>query len=72
MSVIIITEQSENKIKKQSLEAISYGVAIAKQMNLDAIALVLGSTDERLNTLGNYGVKKVLHQKKYWNSQLRQ
>ena len=63
MSLIIITEQSENKIKKQSLEAISYGAAIAKQMNLDAIALVLGSTDESLNTLGNYGVKKVLHQK---------
>lgn len=63
MSVIIITEQSENKIKKQSLEAISYGVAIAKQMNQDAIALVLGTSDENLSYLGNYGVKKILHQK---------
>ena len=41
MSVIIIAEQSENKIKKQSLETISYGVALAKQLNLDAIAIVL-------------------------------
>ena len=35
MSVIIITEQSDSKIKKQSLEAISYGVALAKQLNID-------------------------------------
>jgi electron transfer flavoprotein alpha subunit len=63
MSVIIITEQSENKIKKQSLESISYGVAIAKQLNLDAFALVMGATDENLSYLGNYGVKKIIHQK---------
>lgn len=63
MSVIIIAEQSENKIKKQSLETISYGVALAKQLNLDAIAIVLGATDENLGALGNYGVKKIVHQK---------
>ena len=63
MSVLIITEQSENKIKKQSLEAISYGVTIAKQLNQDAIALVLGSTEDNLSSLGNYGIKRVVHQR---------
>ncbi len=62
MSVLIITEQSDSKIKKQSLEAISYGVALAKQLNLETIALVLGSTTDTLTQLGNYGVKKVIHQ----------
>lgn len=62
MSVIIVTEQSEKKIKKHSLEAITYGVAISKQLNTDAHALVLGTTDDRLGDLGNYGIKKVIHQ----------
>ena len=63
MSVIIIAEQSDKKIKKQSLETISYGVAISKQMNLDAIVVVMDETTENLSDLGNYGVKKVVHQK---------
>jgi len=49
MSVIIIAELSEKKIKKQSLEAISYGVAIANQLGTDAIALVMLS-DNKLAT----------------------
>jgi len=63
MSVIIIAELSEKKIKKQSLEAISYGVAVANQLGTDAIALVMGESDEILSSLGKYGLKKVIHQK---------
>lgn len=62
MSVLIITEQSDKKIKKQSLESISYGVAVSKLLNVDAIAIVLGPSDDVLSSLGEYGVKKVIHQ----------
>ena len=63
MSVIIIAEQTDKKIKKQSLEAISYGVAVSKQLNTEAISIVIGETAEDLTALGNYGVTKVIHQK---------
>ena len=62
MSVLIITEQSDKKIKKQSLESISYGVAVSKLLNVDAIAIVLGPSDDVLSSMGEYGVKKVIHQ----------
>ncbi len=61
MSLIIFTEHSEDKIKKSSLEAISYGVALAGKLNIEAIALVVGPTAAPLSELGEYGVKKVVH-----------
>ncbi|MFN5439611.1 MAG: electron transfer flavoprotein subunit alpha/FixB family protein [Bacteroidota bacterium] len=63
MSVIIVAELSEKKLKKQSLEAISYGVAVANQLNTEACALVIGESEEALASLGSYGLKKVVHQK---------
>ena len=61
MSVLIFTEHSEDSIKKSSLESISYGVALATQLNTEAISLVIGNTNAPLITLGDYGLKKVLH-----------
>jgi len=61
MPVIIFTEHSEDKIKKSSLEAISYGVALAAKLNTEAIALVIGSTTASLSELGDYGIKKVIY-----------
>lgn len=61
MSILIYTEHQDGKFKKNSLEAISYGVAIATQTGTDAYALVAGSTSATLSDLGNYGIKKVFH-----------
>jgi len=61
MPVIIYTEHSEDSIKKSSLEAISYGVALATKLNTEAISLVIGQTNVNLASLGEYGVKKVIH-----------
>jgi electron transfer flavoprotein alpha subunit len=61
MPVIIYTEHSEESIKKSSLEAISYGVALAAKLNTEAISLVVGQTNVNLASLGEYGVKKVIH-----------
>ncbi|MHB1922880.1 MAG: electron transfer flavoprotein subunit alpha/FixB family protein [Chitinophagaceae bacterium] len=62
MSVLIFAEHQNGKIKKGSLESISYGAKIATQLGLPAIALVMGTiADYDLTLLGNYGAQKVLH-----------
>lgn len=59
MSVLIFVDQAEGHIKKSSYEALTYGADVAKQMGTTAAALVLGSVNEDLTTLGKYGVAKV-------------
>lgn len=59
MSVLIYIDQSENQIKKASLEALSYGAAVAKQLGTDAVGLILGTVKDDLTQLGNYGISKV-------------
>lgn len=61
MSVLIYTEHQDGKFKKNSLEAISYGVTLASQSSTEAFALVVGNTSATLSDLGKYGVSKVFH-----------
>ncbi len=61
MSVLIFIDQSEGHVKKASLEAITYGAAVAAQLNTSAEGVVLGSSKEDLAALGKYGVKKIHH-----------
>jgi electron transfer flavoprotein alpha subunit len=63
MSILIFIDSSEGHVKKASLEAISYGSAVAKQLNTTAEGVVLGSVTDDLAALGKYGVKKI-HQVK--------
>jgi electron transfer flavoprotein alpha subunit len=59
MSVLIFIDAAEGHIKKASLEALSYGAAIARQLNTTAEGLLLGSVGDDLADLGKYGVKKI-------------
>lgn len=59
--VLIFIDKSEGHIKKASLEAISYGAAVAGQLGVNAEGIVLGSVSEDLAALGKYGVKKIHH-----------
>lgn len=59
MSVLIFVDQSEGHIKKASFEALTYGAKLAEQLGTIAEALVLGSVNDDLTSLGKYGVKKV-------------
>ncbi|HEY1870939.1 MAG TPA: electron transfer flavoprotein subunit alpha/FixB family protein [Chitinophagaceae bacterium] len=59
MSVLIFIDASEGHVKKASFEALSYGAAIAKQLNTDAEGIILGSVSDDLASLGKYGVKKI-------------
>ena len=57
MSVIVYIESEENKIKKASLEAVSYAKKISESLNKDLIAVSFNLTD--FSILKNYGVDKL-------------
>lgn len=59
MSVLIFIDHSDGHIKKSSLEALSYGAAIAGQLGVTAEGILLGTVTEDLAALGKYGVKKI-------------
>jgi len=59
MSVLIFIDHSEGHVKKSSLEALSYGAAVAQQLGTTAEGLLLGTVTEDLAALGKYGVKKI-------------
>jgi len=59
MSVLIFIDHSEGHVKKASLEALSYGAAVAKQLGTTAEGILLGTVSEDLTALGKYGIKKV-------------
>jgi electron transfer flavoprotein alpha subunit len=59
MSVLIFIDHSDGIIKKNSLEALSYGVSLASLMGVEAAGLLLGTVNDDLAGLGQYGVKKV-------------
>lgn len=61
--VLIFIDTNEGHVKKASLEAISYGAAIASQLGTSAEGVVLGNVSEDLAALGKYGVKKIHHVK---------
>lgn len=57
--VLIYIDQADQQIKKSSFEVLSYGAAIAKQLGTAAEAILLGSVNDNLSALGNYGITKV-------------
>jgi electron transfer flavoprotein alpha subunit len=57
--VLIYIDQADQEIKKASFEAISYGAALAKQLGTTAEAVVLGTVQEDLSSIGKYGATKV-------------
>jgi electron transfer flavoprotein alpha subunit len=59
MSILVFIDHSEGKIKKTSLEALSYGAALAKQSGLSAKGVLLGTVSEDLASLGKYGIQKI-------------
>ncbi len=61
MSVLIYIDQSEGHIKKASFEALTYGAAVAKQLGTTASAVVVGSVQDDLPSLGKYGVSTIYH-----------
>lgn len=63
MSVLVYIEHADGSVKKTSLEAVSFGHALAAKTNGgEVIALALGAIpDEELANVGMAGASKVLH-----------
>jgi len=61
--VLVYIDQADQQIKKASLEALSYGAALAKQLDCATEALVFGTVKDNLADLGKNGAQKV-HQLK--------
>jgi electron transfer flavoprotein alpha subunit len=61
MAVLIVTETSKGKFNKASIEAISYGAQVARQLSTTASVLSIGAgSDDELAKAGEYGVGSVL------------
>jgi electron transfer flavoprotein alpha subunit len=61
MSVLVFIDHADGHIKKTSLEAISYGSALAKKTGANTIGVVLGTVTEDLTKLGKFGIEKIYH-----------
>ncbi|MBG9377089.1 electron transfer flavoprotein subunit alpha/FixB family protein [Panacibacter sp. DH6] len=59
MSVLIFIDHADGQIKKASFETLTYGADLARQLNVAAEAIILGTVNDDLTTLGKYGVTKV-------------
>ena len=59
MSVLVFLDQADGHIKKSSFEAANYAAKVAEQMGTTAEAILLGTVNDDLATLGNYGITKV-------------
>ena len=57
--VLVFLDNADGHIRKASLEAASYGAAVAKQLGTTAEGIILGKTTEDLSSLGKYGLTKV-------------
>ncbi len=63
MSILVYIEQSEGKVKKTSLEAVSFAAALTAQTGEgEVVALALGTVEpSELAGIGKSGASKVLH-----------
>lgn len=62
MSVLVFVEAHEGKLKKSAREVASYATKVAEQLGTDAVAVAAGEVgNDELASLGQQGVKKVLH-----------
>ena len=61
MSILVYTENWDGKFKKLSFELVSYANEIAKQHNIEVVAVSIGNVaDSELKNLGTYGAGKVI------------
>ena len=58
MSVLVYTESENGKFKKNALEAASYAYEVATQLGITATSIAINANV--VESLGNYGVSKVL------------
>ena len=61
--ILAILEQREGSIKKVSYEVASVASKLAKELNLEVEAVVVGNDVNDLNNISKYGIQKIIHLK---------
>ncbi len=62
MSVLVFIEQSGGKVKKSSLEALTFGSQLAEKLGVNCIGATAGNlSEEQLREAGNYGARRIFH-----------
>jgi electron transfer flavoprotein alpha subunit len=61
--ILAVLEQREGSLKKVSFAVVSVAVKLAKELNIEAEAVVAGSEIVNLNDISKYGISKVTHLK---------
>jgi electron transfer flavoprotein alpha subunit len=61
MSVLIFIDAADGHVKKSSLEALTYGAQLAKQLGTTAEGVLLGQVADDVAALGKYGVTRIHH-----------
>lgn len=61
MPVLIFLDQSDNTIRKTTPEVISYGAQLAAQLGTNAEGVLLGTVNDDVASLGNYGITRIHH-----------
>ncbi len=61
MSVLIFIDTADGHVKKSSLEVLTYGAQLAKQLGTSAEGVLLGTVGDDIAALGKYGVAKIHH-----------
>lgn len=61
MGILVFVEIADDKVKKSSLEAVTYGAQLAEKTSGPVTALVLGKTgEENFESIGKSGAEKIL------------
>jgi electron transfer flavoprotein alpha subunit len=62
MAILVFVETADGEVRGSSLEAVGYGAELAKQLGVQASAIVLGTSvsQDKLAKIGNYGISLVL------------
>ncbi len=61
--ILAVLEQREGKLKRSAFEAVSTASKLAKDLSMEAEAVVVGSEVSNINDIAKYGISKVVHLK---------
>ncbi|NNG26010.1 MAG: electron transfer flavoprotein subunit alpha/FixB family protein [Ignavibacteriaceae bacterium] len=61
--VLAILEQRDGLLKRSAFETVQQASQLAKDLSLEAEAVVVGGDIENLNEISNYGIAKIIHLK---------
>lgn len=66
--ILVLLEQRNGQIKKASVEAVKTAYDLSSKLSCESEAIVIGNEIDNLESIGNYGISKVIH---YKNSDLQ-